>query len=317
MKIKLSDLFFIFLGLSVVFFIIYGRIIFVRLPRNIFPVENEFFVFSYIICAVSILLLLILNIRLYVRKKFPNNNIKTSWFQEALKHPWNPLTWISRSLLELDIYIKNEAPAYDEYCSYLDKGLLSIGTFLLKKKQTAIYTLFGLKIGIELYVSFIFLMDVIYFNKFNFFYKNIWLLIIPPIISYILYSIKVLVNVNLESLNEVLELRILPSTDIPEILIKDLLPEISVYQRYFIYKSGSEDIICYNALKKEFAKDMPENVQVNTLTYCVDFLTELFKLYEFIEEYELIKIKYEIMLNIVKYVIYFVGWVYILLHIVL
>ena len=93
--------------------------------------------------------------------------------------------------------IKNNLPWYDANKDYNDLVFSKIAQVFCNYPRVSKGTLFCIIVLCPGTVCSALLIDVLVINKFYYFYKTLWLIIFPMIISYILYSIQTLVTTNL------------------------------------------------------------------------------------------------------------------------
>ena len=192
-KFNFTYYLYLLVGFSFILYIIYIRIIVVRLPRELF-----FFVNGTINVKVIILVsmgvfvslsILWINIKLFFNNQ-NNSNIFNKYFSRINGY-------INRSLFEVYKLGVTSIP------NSLDKIPLIVSKF---------YTVFGNKAE-EFFVFFVyffrviivisFLIDVFYFFKFDYFYKFLTLLCIPIFVNILFFIITDYAN-NLEELNSLL-----------------------------------------------------------------------------------------------------------------
>jgi len=318
MLTKITNSIYIISGLIIISFLLYNRILFKRLPRDILnEISLDVSVF-YILCFIISFILLILNsYYLYnklVLKKELNPN---KYLIKFITHKYNPLNLITKSLVSLDTFIKNHTPRYNENFSYADYYTLKLGQLLFKYKKYTVFSFFIIKFFSEITLCVLFLIDIIIFNQFKYFYNNLWLLLIPMLLTYIIYSINVFLKVNLDGISEILDIKVVPSEEIPTVIIPDDYKSISVDQWFILSKSEFKDkLIYYNTLKEGFAKEISDESHGVVLRNIVTFLNVCSEIVDFLTEYKELCAKYEDKINILKYSIYTTGWGYILIFII-
>lgn len=169
--------FYFFSGFFFILYIIYIRLIMVRLPKDLSLFQNGMFntkLFVMIIIGVSFSISLLL-LNLYFLK---NNTIKQGFLSKYLSIFSD---FIQRSVFE--VYRSGEL--------FISNGYTKI-SFLAEK----FYTIFGNKTEeLLIYVNFfirflivsVFLFDVFYFFQLNYFYKILVFLCIPICINVLMY----------------------------------------------------------------------------------------------------------------------------------
>lgn len=164
----------------------------------------------------------------------------------------------------------------------------------------------------DLYVRVSIFVDDLCYNKgFIYFYKSLWLLIFPLLINYTAYSIKTFANTNLESLDNILDLRVIHTSEFTkESQISDFVP-ISVFDWHsLILTPEGEEYICHNNLSAKILTEFGENTHsiAYSLNYAVDLMKTLFHINNTMVLYEEHKANTENIFNILKYLIFFIGW---------
>jgi hypothetical protein len=314
MKTKITNLIYIIFGLIIITFLIYNRVLLKRLPRDIFPEITFNITIFYVLFFIISFTFLILNSYYLLHKLIFKRELRPNkYLIKFIAYKWNPLNLISRSLVSLDTFIKNQTPRYNELFSYADYYTLKLGQLLCKYKKYTVLSFVSIKVFSEIILCILFLTDIIIFKQFKYFYNNLWLLLIPMLIAYIIYTINKFLKVNLDSIETVLEIRVVPSEEIPEVIIPDDYKSISIDQWRILSKSEFKDkLIYYNTLKKDFAKELSDDQYSAILKNVVTFVAISAEIFKFLDEYKDLCGKYEDNINIVKYSIYTLGWGYIL-----
>ena len=111
------------IGFFMVSFILYNRLFRIRLPKSFLEIYNSPYYNVYILIVISFILLLCLTI-IQLYKYLLNIPVKTNFFIGIFKywmeHPYNPIQIISKSMISLDAFLKNQMPIYDDHYSYSD-----------------------------------------------------------------------------------------------------------------------------------------------------------------------------------------------------
>lgn len=309
------------LGSFILSYIIYRRLFKARLPKEICYTDDLTLVFLNCLVLISSIVILLVTIYNYY-KIITNNNYKPITNRLMIKlqmlynHPNNPLHFWTNSLIALDIAIKNKIPYYDQNRDYLDIILIFISKYFCKYQRMSINILLLINILMQSIVVACFFTDIVINHKFFYFYKVLWLLIFPLIISYLLYSIKVFININLASLDDILTLRIIKSSN----YTKDSFPNefilVTISEWMEISKSSKEnEFLCINTLSEDFLIKNPHHDHANQaviLEYCVDSLNTFFKISSFLISYEKKKNMILLPFNIIKYSFYSYCWTYII-----
>lgn len=312
----------IFFGFFLVLLLLWNRLIRTRLPTELNSNLNKLTIFIYTFLLVCILIAFFYNILLLLKSSAHKKNAFSILWGKLYLLPYNPLHIINNSLTALDAFIKNNMPIYNAHQSYGDFFIETLGLKCSKYTKTSLLILYLFKLVPQLFVCFLFFLDVTYFHRFDYFYKSLWLLILPIMMSYIIYSLRTLIVTNLDSLDSIMIFKVKLNdftTEYinltPEIIDRDF-NHITVYQWYNVVKNTKPgEYLCYNSFTENYRKNFStaEEEQL-TINYCLEFLQKAFNIYQFLETYDNYKTKIEIPSNIFRYFIYLLGWVYILLY---
>jgi hypothetical protein len=309
---RYHKLFLILIGFLLVLCILYYRLIQERLPREF----SEIFLIFKIFTLSLMLVLLIVNLVIYYKENSIKNNEGkyTIYIKKLYNHPYNPIHFIINSITEFDAFIKNNSSFYDEHDRYSDVILRKIAFYLFNTAKKVILMITFFRLIPQIIVCICFLTDILIYDKFYLFYKSLWLLIFLLIINYIIYSLKIIVEVNLQEVNETLSLRIISHANITNDTTYEDYTIIDVYewQQLLLTEEGN-DYVCYNTLSKETELSFNNDLisARHCLEYTVDFMNILFQINKMILDYNNYKLKIEIPFNIFKYSLYFIGWLYI------
>lgn len=296
----------IVLGLAITIYIIYFRLIFNRTPRELYENINVYYIILYFIITVMMLILFLSNI-IKLFHKINNNTIKNEsmileYLYKIYSNQLNPLIYWSKSLIAFDAFIKNNTFQYDSRKTYADHIIERIGLLLSTYNRLSIPLLTILHILPQLIVCISFFIDVIIQNKFFYFYKTLWLLIIPMLISYLIYSIAQNLMTNIESLNETL------------LIVADNNEIITIYDWFNITKKSMKEetqVVCAICLKEEIVN--PQENQI-ILDYIIKCMNLYYTLHNYMEQYSFYKEYIDYFFNSLKYLIYSSCWFYILFY---
>ena len=283
----------IFTGFVITLYIIYIRLILVRLPRDLY-VDISLVTFGIYLWILSIFVILFIYTiyKIFFYKEKPNRI-------DYLRYIRPILTFWNNSLESLDNYIKSLFE--NQWDFTVAVGLYCYRKFF--KKVVIELAIIFFCILPKLIVVFAFLIDVLLYQRFNYFYKASILLIIPLIFNYIMYSIFYLAETNIIQLGEDIQLvdsqgNILLPIYVTMDLIrgkKDFNHDFELTQLYLSkYPEDSQDISFYN------------------LKRLVKIYADLHKIYDFGFD---VKYRKEYMLryiNIIMYGLYSIGWGYII-----
>lgn len=170
----------VFLGFALTSYILYRRVLVIRLPKDLFFIENEFINYrALFICISSIILLCVIiyiNITILLNKE-PSDNLITYYFKR--------LTELIDSALETAYgFFANSIPnIYDKVSYFAQK--------FYKYFQNISETFFlFLLYGIRLIILSCFLLDVFVFFRLDYMYKSLYLLIFSLIIKVVFFILK-------------------------------------------------------------------------------------------------------------------------------
>ena len=301
------------LGFFIVSYIIYNRLFKIRDPRELYYINDLAFMFLNSILLLSSVTILIITIHNYY-KLLTNkiNNQSDSAIVQTLKKLYNsaknPIHLWASSLIALDIAIKNNIPYYDNHKDYLDVIILYISRIFCKYNKLSITLLLGFSIITQSIVTSCFFIDIVIFYKFFYFYKTLCLLIIPLIISYLIYSITVFITVNLTSLEDVLFLQVIKTSEYKKESEINKFTHVTISEWKEISNSSSkEEYLCLNTFSEKFLIKNPHFNDKDKglyLEYCVDSLNNFYRISSFIDLYNLKKNIIMMPFNILKYSIY-------------
>lgn len=311
----------IIIGLLFLLFILYNRLWRERLPKFFSDIANSYYYFLYIIIIISFTITLITTLyQIYIkfRKIYREPNYIIKKINIIIEHPYNPYNIISKSIIVLDAFIKNNTPFYDDSYSYSDIIIMKCASILFSTKIKTILFILFLRLAPQLIVCNCFFIDIIYHEKFLYFYKSLKLLIIPLILQYILYSIENFINTNLQGLNDILVIRKLPLQLYSKNVSLEDYDIISIYEkRDLLLSFESNKYIFNNNLSNEtiasFNGDL-QSAQVS-LERAIDIMHNLFYLNKGLLIFKEYKFLIEAPFKIVSYIIYIIGWLYILNYI--
>lgn len=303
MKVEKEYFILLIIGFFVTITLLYLRFC-ERFPRNILAESYETLCIYFCI-TLSFLILFVITIYQHKTKYEKKKNV----FQRIMLHPYNPLTFIGQSMITFDIFIKNSIPMYDHHVNYFDAVLTTSSEWFHKHKNYTLPLLYIIKTLVEFSILLMFFMDVFYLHKFYYFYKVLWLLIIPIMISYYFYSLKLMIQANIESLDEILVLNVIYFDDTSKRSILNITDWLT------LCKSDMKDQIgCFHSLSQTFEETILPEDREPTLKYCVNFLDTAFNLNNFTEDWDNICSKYTFLFNISKYGLYLIGWSYVLIY---
>lgn len=244
--------------------------------------------------------------KLYYRYTNKQTSQNSKIIMYIMQHQYNPINIISKSLLSLDATIKNNIPLYHTGKSHADEII-----------EKSVFKVFYLRIIVQTIVCSVFLVDVLLFKQFNYFYKIVWLLLIPMLISYTIYSLEIYAKTNLNVINEMLNITI-KSEEMGEdsLIITDVYDWYEYLHNTTLRKtqftltgeySFKESYFLDNLQGKSFGY---HETLMNNVIYK---MTVLFKILTVVKIYRKYKENFGIQADLIRYLMYSIGWGYILL----
>ena len=180
----------IFIGTLYVVFVIWNRLIRERLPRDIFIDYNNYILFAYFLLFFSSLYIVIYSLReilqIHAKYRLLNKLIEKPIFEKIfrigadivinyiLKGPKNLYEFLYKNI--------KIRPFIDKVCEFI-----AISKFT--DNISSLYFLLIVKNSINIFLLFIFMVEVFIFHQFHYFYKSLSFLLIPLIIEIFLFMI--------------------------------------------------------------------------------------------------------------------------------
>ncbi len=297
MKIKNNiSISFIF-GILIILFILWNRLIRVRLPKEIIAV-SKINLIHYIIGGLTILflILVIYNILLYF-KYLPRESSKINKLINYILEYLSKYSWFNHLYKIITVDIPNgPLSVYELFYkyTYVKPYIEKIGIFLHDQlfnntfRINACYIIFF--ILPRFLVSTMFLIDICYFKQLNYFYKVLILLLIPLLSKLILFVIKHHAITCLDFYNNFFEFKYYKETKLLQIYCKPLakVEDITLQNEYIKYIDNlHKSWIFYQYLY---------NVSYQILNYKVN--------------------RYKYYINIIYYTMFFLGFLFYLLILV-
>lgn len=303
-NIKLKDFLLVLLGILLITFIVWNRLIRIRIPKDLPLQLNELTLICYSIIIISLLYLVIRTIKytivdLKTREPSVVNNIITFVY--------------STPLIELDAFIKR-LPFVNDKSDYYQYKFI---TYCIDNFWNYFWIYFFTGIVPKGLVALIFCIDVFYFHKLYYFYLALSLLIISMSSSYIFYSLKLLFDEKCEMMNK-------------RILIQSLEPNVEnvtlqIYAQEMMRRRlliVDNEFKCVITVSPEYIDNIfkvngydRKTQKFNHTKALIDFkeiVDSLCDHYTLIYLYEREKIKYDNWVNIIISSLYLIGWSYIL-----
>jgi hypothetical protein len=178
---KIKNIIYIIIGLYFILMLFIYRLIIIRLPKDLDNINLIFCVIFIIINFFCIYKTL---------KSLFNLEVKNLKFMQYLQH------FYVNSMKNVDNIIKHKYLGPE----ILGKSLLYITTFFFKKinDNNSIITFLVLDVLPKLIFIFIFIFDIYIKQQFCYIYSYGWILLLPLIFSYILYTFKEFALVNIQ-----------------------------------------------------------------------------------------------------------------------
>jgi hypothetical protein len=301
---------FITFGIFIISYIVYIRIILVRLPKEL-PTQPDLLQYvSYsLIASIFVYLFIYTSYRLY--QKYSNKtSTKESFFIHWFKHHiFNlVLDWYYNSLKAFDDYVKHTLLGKD-----LGQWLKTFGSSITSRvtrksnKFLVVYLLFD--IFPKYVILLVFTLDVCYFHEFHYTYKLAWVLLIPLLYKYIVFTYKEFSEHNIIGMaTDVFVVKYKDGTHmtIEEVIIYILEEDFTKrFKVYYVELTDELKQICYD--------------NGGDITATIDYHSKAFILFATIRSYvellTLVQAKYNLLLNFIRYGIYSILWIYILIYI--
>lgn len=296
-------------GFIILIYLLYRRLLKEHLPKQIVPTD-DFLIISYNMCVcaatVALACLNVYSFFKFLSKKeqSESNNLIIIKLKKIYESQRNPINLISKSLIAFDIFIKNQINN-----DFLDKSIMFITHYFCKYKRLFIYSFIFITLIIQSIVSISFFIDIFIMQKFYYFYKMSWLLIFPLIINYLFYSLKVFLDANFTSLEDVLTLKIAKTSDYLQKQNETNFIEITVNDWRELSKNTPPDIIiCNSRLSPNYLETRPFLDQEKTLKYCIKSMDDFFIIDSFLDQYNILRNKILLPFNIIKYFLYSFCW---------
>jgi hypothetical protein len=299
---KLINYIYIILGIIIVSFILWNRLMRIRLPKDI-PMNLS--IWSYILyIGLTLIFLWLILISIYHMVSKTKESI--SMFSSITKLYYNSLYALDNTLT----YIKTRT---------IDKYQIRFVQFCNKYIQnyTIIYLTFNMTPKIV--VAVVFLIDTFYYNKISNFYKFLPLLLLPLLVRYLLYYYKNVFEKECQDLNKRISIYCYDIMDnmTIEISLSSYIDDIVIKK-----KLGKKPLDCLITVSLLFIQKLFEekgyDMQKHTFNHKKALLVyhkiidELIKIHTMQYLYTMPKTKYDSFVNLCMYTIYCFTWSYIL-----
>jgi hypothetical protein len=292
----------LFIGSLSIVYILFIRLIAVKLPRELYINISWILISLYIIIIFGLLYAFISTLYQMVSMSTIKDSFIIQWITKLKQVV---LLWYD-SLITVDNFIKATLGRN----TYLI--METLGNLISSKYDTkpyAKYVVLLFKYIPRIIIALIFSIDVILYNKFDLFYKTSCFLLLPLILIYIIYSFREFCIINVKQLESnicILEL----STDIY------ILPWSYIKQSILLEKNfnPSNYAVCLN---DDFITRISNNNHVDikeTLLFYMNLLNMLSKFELFVYYLTYFKDIHFRMVDLCIYSLYLICWLYILLY---
>lgn len=268
-----SRIIYILIGLFIVFYTFYMRVIHVRLPKNLFFVENCYI--NYGLILIVILWIITSIVIIYQSAKILLKKKKNYKFEFLINIIIKIAEFIEKALLEFYSYLFNLVP--DAY-------------YKLAKLVAKFYNRFAhleflfilISYFCRLIIVIIFLIDVFYFFKLHYFYKSLILLCVPICINIWYY------------------------------ILEDFSKNLEDTESYLIIKHKGIDVETNLPITEYSPSAEYDFMDRQTLNYYVKQYILLSKITGYLEVYNKILKYYGTLSKIIIYTMYLIGWLYVI-----
>jgi hypothetical protein len=313
MKSIIKQNLFITAGILITLYICYLRLIITRLPKDISIKATIVETICYLlitICFVSLFLYTIYKLyKIIYNKSFKtSNNIVVILFKYILQIYTGCLT-------ALDNYIKHTL--LQTHLGYYLKTISIVCNKIFNNKRSVNFAIayFSLDLFPKIFLLLCFTLDT-YNHKFNYIYQFACLLLIPLIYRYLVFTFREFSEHNIAQINGVILIykfhsgAIMTTQDIID-TCKGITFEDDIY---------ASQIPGYTVrvvdLSQEFKQTYmtPDDNLSETLIFYSDQFTFFQKVRRNVDILEKIQVKYDIYFNLIRYLLYSILWLYILVY---
>jgi hypothetical protein len=316
MKLTIKNFLMGVLGFIIIFYYIYLRLILVRLPKNLSQNLDLIDILFLTIIIAIFAFLTIYNYCYYFNLKYTIITNNPNFKQNIILGIKNLVTAIKKNffycLTTVDNLIKHEM-LKNNLGIGLKKGIKFIYTkinFMYKSSSGFYIFYFAFDFLPKMIVLTSFIFDLFLYSKFDYVYKLSFLLIIPLIFNYILFTYKEFAEFNINLLNiDVIYFKFhdgtIMSTDdhIQEATILEFDPK-EPFRFNVVELSEEFKTHCYNTN--------------DNITETILFYSEQFGFFKKIRRdiaiFDLYKAAIGIPFNIIRFFIYFLLWSYVLFY---
>jgi hypothetical protein len=288
----------LFTGIFIIIFLIWNRVIRIRLPKDIpFDLTDFRFLLLVALC-ITFSLSLLLTIKVYL---FPNSQLNV--IGVTLR------TYIDESLQELDYRIRANPYIFSLMSKLSNKIFQYNHKYISYSKY--IFLLFHIP---KILLPIILFIDVIYFNKIALFYHMLILLIIPLIYTYFDNMLNHIYTLETYYSDQRLTIRL-------QTLYKDELvfTVISEATHYYTQETTLErlkirdnDHVFHITLSEKYIQENPNGDWDTDFKLYMTQLNSFSIMFEILRTYYQLKKTYSLYINVVMISIYLICWSYVL-----
>lgn len=281
-----------------------------RLPNELNNHLNKTQLIIFSIIFFSMLIFFYISIKKYNVSE-QNKTIYQKYFNNKLiKIIQNFILNILNNLKALDNFIKNNFKSSNQRLSYADKLCINLGLFFFFHKKKATILCLILLFLPQIILCLAFFVDVFIYNKLFYIYKLFSVIFFNFIIRYIIYSLDLFVEKNIENLNNILIINLE--------LEKNKIQSITLDELYIIVKYNTDKEINVEYIFTDIYIEKYDLNLFSVRQFLIEkikyFINEIFYIRIFLDDIKEYRSKFELVFNIVRYFIYSVCWCFILLY---
>lgn len=270
---------------------------------------NQLILYVYLCLIFFVLIIFTIYRRCNKNSKY---NIFTDWYLALSEQYYIALQTIENFIIEKILKKLNINPS-----KLLPKIVNNV-----KKYKINIKYIYLILIIPKIIVVIVFIIEIMLFNKLKYFYLVLCILLVPAIINYILYAIKEQYNKGLNRIKIYIDVLYKDSED-PKKVLTEVKNNILVLLTFsledyinnkLLFKNQDKYILALSLYTFESVENAYKiNVKTTLAKYSnyIDLLIDSKFVFYFVDQY---RNHYDFYINLFCYVIYFIGWFYIVLH---
>lgn len=294
----ISKFFFLFMSVFLVSYIVYIRLILVRLPRELMCTSKT--LPYYLISFCIFFFIFILKIYLHAFSDVPKEGSWSQKIKDTL-HFDHSYDYYATQLKKYHQYLVDKYDLMDDMFNVLLKLILKHHLIL-----RSMY--FGLTYGPRYLVSILFLIESVFFHRLNLFYSCLPILFVPLLCQYILFALKNFVETNIEYLNNSVEIDVILSET------ENYKVNAQIYNDFMLTAPPGTEFnafITFNETSQEYLKKQGRDVLEETKVISA-FLYSLVNFNHLSIYLNKLKQEYNIYFQLGSIVIYMLSWLYII-----